>query len=355
MSGCGRADRIFMTDEDALLYCRETEQRCPVWLWDLRQWLVDTGGPLAELDGTVESLVPLWGWCVDFIESGFPGVPAEPPLGWVPAPDDHESAPTPAQAWEFVRFSDALAAYLAAVSTRIDPGVQWEVLKLPRTFDHNSPYLRFSDGSGIGPHSAIAPLLGRAVNRNLRDRGDSGALREAFLRALPPQWRPGDQPRGESVLRTLPPARPSEPPLPVFSSGLPWTADAAGRATGERRHFDYLTIVSTDDLDLLDEPNRLRPLDADLVAAALIRLGFHPASDPQRTDVDLNSSEVGGDLWVRDRAAAEAEVSLEVVDGAVRTVNVEPVDMDPPEAAALINEFTGLAKSLGARVVTEGD
>jgi hypothetical protein len=194
----------------------------------------------------------------------------------------------------------------------------------------------------------------RAFKHNLRERNDTGALRDSFLRTLQPQWLPGPQTRGQSVLRDLPADRPAEPPLPVFTSGLPWSGDAATPAIGERGHFDHLTLVDTHDLDLLDEPERLRPLNADTIAAALVTMGFRPAREPQRTHVDL-AAESDGDLWVRDQADAEAEVSIELVAGAIRTVNVEPTKMNPGDAAQLINDFTQLAKTLGARIVTDDD
>jgi hypothetical protein len=56
-----------------------------------------------------------------------------------------------------------------------------------------------------------------------------------------------------------------------------------------------------------------------------------------------------------DQADAEAEVSVGIVGGAIRTGTAEPIEMNSGDAAQLINDFTQLATMRGARILTEHD
>ncbi|MEZ0492960.1 hypothetical protein AB2L28_12025 [Kineococcus sp. TBRC 1896] len=100
----------------------------PLLLQELATWVRDTGGPRQELDGTLASLVPLWSWCVRFLDAGTPGVPnTVRDFIWLDdgKPDGYD---------EFLRYyvAEALEAYVSLVVQRVLPAARWEVLKRGR-------------------------------------------------------------------------------------------------------------------------------------------------------------------------------------------------------------------------------
>lgn len=68
------------TREQADEYCRYVLATEPWRLRDLAERMRATGGPLAQMDGSYASLVPLWRWFVAYADAGFPGGPRGDPV-----------------------------------------------------------------------------------------------------------------------------------------------------------------------------------------------------------------------------------------------------------------------------------
>lgn len=66
-----------LTEEDAREYLAFIQRREPARLADLVRWLEGTGGPIEAMNGTLESLVPLWRWFVDFVIDGCPTIDSD--------------------------------------------------------------------------------------------------------------------------------------------------------------------------------------------------------------------------------------------------------------------------------------
>ena len=67
-----------LTPAEAREYCDAFAALGPTRLAELSSWVRETGGPWDELDASLASLVPLWGWFVRFAGAGCPGVRAAP-------------------------------------------------------------------------------------------------------------------------------------------------------------------------------------------------------------------------------------------------------------------------------------
>lgn len=62
------------SEEEARRFLQFVIDREPFMLSELARWMEQTGGPVDEMDGSVESLVPLWVWFVEFALDGYPTV-----------------------------------------------------------------------------------------------------------------------------------------------------------------------------------------------------------------------------------------------------------------------------------------
>lgn len=111
--------------EDYLRYVRGTHE---VRLWELANWVSATGGPVEVLDGSLESLEPLYVWFKRFVDAGMPGVPdgSAPEearlLGW--------SGLDPERLRHFYG-AEVLTHYLVEVVRRYRPDTEWTLFTAP--------------------------------------------------------------------------------------------------------------------------------------------------------------------------------------------------------------------------------
>ncbi len=63
--------------DDAEAFRQHVERRAAVRLTDLAHLLRETDGPLEEMDGRPDSLVPLWEWYLRMVDQDFPGTPQD--------------------------------------------------------------------------------------------------------------------------------------------------------------------------------------------------------------------------------------------------------------------------------------
>lgn len=139
-----------------------------------------SGGPAeAVLDGSAESLVPLWAW---FVAREHDGGDGELPPWYEPDPPETAGERLAPAA---VRDVDGLALYLALAFRRALPGLEWGIGRMParkRYVSQNKPVLK-GDGFDIDVLQVAYSLAMRT--REGRDTDDE-ALRRAFTAWVEP-------------------------------------------------------------------------------------------------------------------------------------------------------------------------
>jgi hypothetical protein len=98
----------------------------------LREEVRRTGGPEAAVDGTPESLVPLWDWLRKRL--GEPGGPAVDLPGRPPWYDPDPARPNPYLSDGALWLIDAIGCVLATLVLADVPGARWEVYRMPKRF-----------------------------------------------------------------------------------------------------------------------------------------------------------------------------------------------------------------------------
>jgi hypothetical protein len=149
------------------LYLEREEARRAAFRQDVAQ----SGGPTeSELDGSPESLVPLWAWMVDRIDKGqaeppigpLPFLPKGPPLPLWYLPDPPEEAPKRLRApvlWDV----DGLAYEVAWIIRTQAPEFEWVIARWPRHLAYeyqNHPVLK-GHGIEIDPRTTCYKLAVR--------------------------------------------------------------------------------------------------------------------------------------------------------------------------------------------------
>ncbi len=209
--------------EDYLRYVRGSHE---VRLWELANWVSATGGPLAVLDGSVESLDPLWVWFKGFVDAGMPGVPVGS------APEESRLLRWAGEDPEMLRQiygAEVLSHYLFEVARRYHPDVEWTL------FTERPGKVRWlaHQETGIvvplrsGPSWQGILNVGRSVWHRYVDR-DKLAVRDDQLRlgvteslALKslPKFPPSESILARYVGAARPEASPSTGPVPTYTPG----------------------------------------------------------------------------------------------------------------------------------------
>jgi hypothetical protein len=173
------------------LYVEREERRRA----EFRREVADTGGPSeSDLDGSPESLVPLWTWMVGRIEAWqaeplvteWPLLPDGPPLPpWyqVDSPEQAAQRLRPQVIWDV----DGLAYELAEVCRRAAPELHWVIARRPRHLAYayqNHPVLQ-GYGVDIDPRSVC---YGLAVRVQLMAAGREPDRLLRTFRAWEPAW-----------------------------------------------------------------------------------------------------------------------------------------------------------------------
>ena len=126
-----------LPDEEADAFFERFATRIPRRLDEFRREVEATGGPGAqELDGSPDSLVPIWEWFVARNEGGRArGQDAELPPWYEPDPPEVAAERVPPAT---LRDADGVALYLAEVFKRGLPGLEWGVARMPRRMLYES-------------------------------------------------------------------------------------------------------------------------------------------------------------------------------------------------------------------------
>lgn len=331
-------------------YLEHVVRREPARLADLAHWMAGTGGPIAEMDATLESLVPLNEWYVGFLDAGCPGVPRGVRPSWFGHdPDEEEQeakASDPERVADFV--AESLEHYLLLVCKNYNPAAHWAVYdSKPRNgMDVNYHSTGISFGPR-GPHMIVYVNMGIFTDRILNGdvaRRRPGALLEMLRLNVGSALKGKPLHKGISVL-------------------APYLSGAQLPLDDESRRPPYLNVPSRKEVDHgtrstqvgeemilakgsgedLERPDQLAPLPIDAVGAALAALGFEAEEGRSLAEVltlddaSLISAKVG------------AVVSTSVVDGNLRAILIEPVDPSRTQWAELNASFRALAREIGAR------
>jgi hypothetical protein len=227
-----------LTRQQAELWRAFVEQRHEPRLVELSHWIHETGGPIDLLDGSLESLVELWEWFVDFVDEGLPGIDSRVrySLGWAFGwPGGNHGATYYA--------TESLGSYVFEVLRRLDPATTWTVnVPVGRTkwvdSDQHRTGIAFR-GSWVSIDPRIANVASRLFDHGTAADDEAGrqASRPERLRDLVANlFHLVDSPtvRGASILTPLasepvllvpvpmykqPPPPPAEPePVPVLVS-----------------------------------------------------------------------------------------------------------------------------------------
>lgn len=349
--------------QQAVAYRDHVRAREPYRLRDLARWLAATGGPLQAADASFASLVPVWGWFVGFVLDGCPGldprlrgpfVTAQAnPGGWPGDRGEPVSAGGRAQAAAI-----GLEHYLRLVWQRYDPPAPWEIYLTPpraRTLDfiHHSTGVRTSDGA-IWIVDAIYLFASDAVD----DRSD-GRQPEAVLNWLlrGKRWSQAPaQPPAASVLASLLTADlPPEPEQAALSPVWSWPSDYWKDTSGGshlRRVGEEMTLWHGPAAGLDDAPQLLAPLPVEDVARVLAAHGFVGEHGPADAAALLSGANEDGLVELAHRAEA-GQVLLQVSDGALRSLHLEPWAFTTAEWTSLTRDLRTLARRTGARFLAD--
>ncbi|MCC2318147.1 hypothetical protein [Cellulomonas chengniuliangii] len=353
-----------LSSAQAAQFCEHVVAREPYLLRELASWMDQTGGPLDQMDASVDSLVPLLEWYLDLARADFLGLTE----GLVPSLFPEISGPDLTAELERSRQSlvggDRLVHYVRLVLARLVPESYWGVYRSPGVIDnlHHQPAV-FLPGWPSGPGRRgewsviFAANLGALAGAHVRKGTvEPDRLRSALIARCPRGLVPARQERLASVLRPyLDLALPSMPMIARVTPAQAWLHEpppppppARARARGADdegdEDWESLILARGPGAGLEDEPWLLDPLSADRIAAALAEGGFK--------GLDAATLLGGAEFEHPDGVA---HVMVATHDGAVRAVHIQPVDPTARSWERLIAPLRMLAVELGANLVPEGE
>ncbi|MFT3796893.1 hypothetical protein [Microbacterium sp.] len=271
--------------EDYLRYVRGTHE---VRLWELANWVSATGGPVEVLDGSLESLEPLYVWFKRFVDAGMPGVPggsapeAGRLLGWSEVDPD----------WLRQLYgAEVLTHYLFEVVLRYRPDTEWTLFTAP------PGKMRWSSDQETGIMISLRDgrtwaeifNVGRALLRQYVERDKLSDPEDRFrswaasvyVWGKRPELPPSGSILAQFVGEPRPDASPSDGPVPTFTPG-PIRRETASSVKADLAALlnatppggiddgDW-TLAAPDATGDLEEA---RPLPAGKVLAELNRRGY---------------------------------------------------------------------------------
>ena len=340
---------------DALAYRDAVIARQPARLAQLAGWLQTTGGPLDELDATVDSLGELWPWFLTFVENDCPGIPigaATQRAIMYEDPSNFTRAYCDGYAYETV------SHYLMLVAQRLDPTAHWQswTWKPAAYIHYQETGILLANGAFAIPDTYLGTALNHAINypperATTQEFRDPLALRRMFLGWANIPQAP-HQDRGPAVLPTPQPV-PNPPPVlwtpkdprqdkpPRPSKGpIPYDTVTTEDTPPEPEPADLLAphlpqphpgaadldvaalLGASSDLYLfrgpdqgIEEPELLQPLPREELTATLTSLGFTPTDEVP---------EPGTQAWQRPNSDPDLAIEAQITstDGQARLLAV---------------------------------
>lgn len=327
---------VYVRPRDAVAYLAHIEARGPARLGDLARAMDATSGPLDAMDGSFESLVPLWGWFVAWFNDGLPGVrPNARPSrsiflnGRQPDPQDRVGYA-----------AEPITHYLFEVLRATGNDPRWEL----------TPFRTRDDGGAQMPSISSslatrfeAERIGVGIGRDLggRDRyHEPESLLRAVLQELELAVIPGDPVAGGSLLTSLL----QLPPVPL---GAPIRIPPIGQMDPR---WLLKEAPGGGDLMIADERadasqiETMPPLDAAAFAHGLNAAGWTHEGGMVTPEAlwDEATQLTYGDVI--------ALIEPLVEDGELRALNLYSVNSTDAEWASMESALAFLAKGQGARV-----
>ncbi len=207
--------------EGYLRYVRGTHD---ARLWELANWVAATGGPVEVLDGSLESLEPLYVWFKRFVDAGMPGVPDGS------APERARLLRWPETGLELLRQlygAEVLSHYLFEVVRRDRPDTEWTLFTEPPgkmgwdTNQETGILVPLRDGPSWSGILNVGPSVLRGYIRRDKLSLPDDTLQCVAVRELMVNSRAPLQSTGSILERFVgaprPDASPSEGPVPTYT------------------------------------------------------------------------------------------------------------------------------------------
>jgi hypothetical protein len=332
-----RIDWVDIAPDDGRAFRDHVIRRQDARLRDLAHHLADTGGPLHLMDGSRESLTPLWDWFGRQLMIGMPGLP----------PDAMPSAVgflnltgVNAEAGRAGWVAEAVGHYLFVVAQSYRPEARWDVWISPERSN-------WSNRTGIILDVDRFVPLDEATSRLPGFAFTSHGLPDDLLGHLVESWFPGVEPRvptftGLEALAREPrvpwddPVR--RPPKRQQELVVPPVIPNDERATG------FALVLARASTSEPDDPD---PMDERAVAAFLHEAGFRSFGRVVRAE-DLSA----GDLSLT-HPTQHAFVDTFASDGRLRSVAVEPLNATLAQWEPFEQQFRNFAALHDLRVAEE--
>ncbi len=312
-------------------------------LIDLANWLHADAVPLGQMDGSVQSLVPLWVWFKAQVEAGYPA----PEPGQTAVRQAYLSVSPSAVPRLIV--DESLAYYFMQVARRVDPRAYWDVELRYWMFGYGYPLARFGSMSR-DLFAMISNVGGQLVSgRQQRERDDAlQTLAELVI--------------GEDEALRTPGSSILAPLLGGVSPRVDYSAMSIEIPEGEWRvaqkdlaRDEVFLSINLEEQERRDEstetdsgPGALKPLPAaalvHFLSDAEFTLNGHPLTvetmhDPKMFGVTVTHIQ----LW--------AYADITVADGEPRLVRFETFESTKAEWRGLLKRIRIFAASIGARVI----
>ena len=346
-----------LSDAGAAIYRAHVIARGPARLQSLARALWSSDGPIEEMDGSLESLKPLWKWWVDYARNGFPG-------GELGVSSRVRALSTPAELEEIGVFPsppslESMQHYVFEVARHIDPEVRWDYpprRKRVQDVGLNETGLRLGNGMIIDLANNLA-IAASAAREGRSDRMGAPYDRDTFLfdevtKYLRDVKTSSSSVQGESLLTPL-----LELPTIIWDDPMkvtPLETEAEAEARGaiavpepSRAGEDTLLIGRGADFDELPTAP---PLDETIAARALNEVGFRTT---RGGPVDPATLAEGTQYF--ELPDSGASIESEAHGGRLRSLILGPIALTESEWGDLRSELQKLATTLSAELRGEGD
>lgn len=305
-------------------------------------WAMKDSSAIELMDGSFESLVPLWIWARAYAEAGLPAVSefARPASArFLGQPVDERD--------RFMFLGELIERYVLEATHLEHPEMEWAigVRSFPDDWRHHRTTLRTASGSYFGS-SGIGRQLWRQANGLQRKPDDS-----IYFTVMLEHHDGVTVPTGPSILTPFldqPPLAWDDPArMPPLASDfesdapVPPAVDAPGEQVAETELI--FAAIGTD----VEELERAKPLDEIAVAAVLNDLGFE--SDGESLEERLRASD---SQLVHSSGAIMVDVFAH--RGRLRALHFELHGSDT-DNVAVVAAFTELGHRLRARLGSEDD
>jgi len=286
-----------VSQADALAYRDAVIAREPARLGELAGWLTESGGPLEEMDASLESLLALWPWYIRFVEADCPGIPADAVGQWSVHDD---TLPRPTRGRRHYS-SEAIGHYLMLVARRLDPSAAWQPNPDSEGYRYQQTGILLRTKAFVIPDVLMDTTISRAVElppHRAASHREPEELQRVFLAWAGLDIPSAHQDRRPSVLPAPQPV-PDPPPIwwrpqdphqtppprtPAIGAAIPLASVPEPRSAGT---LDVAALTgASSDLYLfrgpnqgIEQPDLLSPLPLPDLVSSLTSLGL--TTDPQ--------------------------------------------------------------------------